>query len=58
MEILQIKDSLLNYIKQRNELTSKYFQVKIILNINQNKIIDNFYFLSRYSDLSFYIHYK
>lgn len=38
MEILKIKNSLLNYIKQRNELASKYFKVKIILNINQKKL--------------------
>lgn len=50
MEILKIKNSLLNYIKQRNELASKYFKVKIILNIYQKKIMDNFYFPSRYSN--------
>lgn len=55
IKILEIKNSLLNYIKQRNELASKHFKIKIILNINQKKIIDNFYFPGRYSNFVLFI---
>lgn len=44
-------------MKVKNELTSKYFNFKIILNINQKKMIANFHSLGLSVEV-FHIHYK